>query len=484
MKEWRNYALNRLQLQDTKYQHSEPLQHGVSTRELQINQECYTKSNNPTKTGSKTEAPPLTMRNSPSSPLRKRTEANDKMEILLPTKSLQSQRSSNQNCICPNASPSRVYINEPDSMKVTQQCNIEPDINETNGERHEEIQKKTGNGTHKKRQKNTRLQEKKHKDKTAHTANRRCTQHDGTQKPFKWKEVTPSQKAPDQPERKQTERTKVKHGRADIQTTVQNTVTELQTQRTRSHTHTTNPSLLEAHITDTNTKETHINDNNTFEAHTNNNRTSGCTWDNRTNYEADDKQLSIKNCDRWNFRPIKNQQKSIDCWNFRPITNRQKSKFRPIEIEKNQNGHYFAPTRRQKIKRLPRAELGHTVNQVTVHTVTQPKSLSTRLFRKVQIMALHQNYTWPQDHLNFAATNNVRDQWTTHPEEARHCAYRTNAINSNYYGQIFDQYQGLISKTNINDNDERNPTASYHRNGDNLSKKAHHEREPSPDGIL
>ena len=78
-------------------------------------------------------------------------------------------------------------------------------------------------------------------------------------------------------------------------------------------------------------------------------------------------------------------------------------------------------------------------------------------------MGLRQNYTWPLDHLNFAATNDVRDQWATHTNEARRYAYRTEAIDSNYYGQIFDHYQGLIYTTDIHDDDERyyNDKKSY-----------------------
>ena len=104
------------------------------------------------------------------------------------------------------------------------------------------------------------------------------------------------------------------------------------------------------------------------------------------------------------------------------------------------------------MNRIPQAVLGHTVNQVTVQTITQPKFLSMRLQRALQTtVGLHQNYTWPLDHLNFTATNDVRDQWTTHTEETRRCAYR---INPNYYGQIFDHYRGLICKTEIHGDDK------------------------------
>ena len=127
-----------------------------------------------------------------------------------------------------------------------------------------------------------------------------------------------------------------------------------------------------------------------------------------------------------------------------------------MKNRQNPQCHHFAPMKRQKITRISQALFGHTVDQVTVKTITQPKFLSTRLQMTLQIpVGLRKISTWPLDHLNFAATNEVHDHWTASFEKARRYAYRTDAIKSNCNGQIFDHYRDLIYKPGIHGDDER-----------------------------
>ena len=107
---------------------------------------------------------------------------------------------------------------------------------------------------------------------------------------------------------------------------------------------------------------------------------------NQTNEEVDDYQLSITQCDP-------------QCWNFQPMKNPQRSE-----------SHKFTPTH---IKRNHSASFGNTVYQIAVKAITQLQ-FPNRVHQPLQTTAglqLHHNYTWPLDHLNFVATNDVRNHY-------------------------------------------------------------------------